>query len=505
MSLRYTPVGDIPTIVDRCRRGFQNNLLRTADQRRSVLRQILSMVQSNEKLFCDACQTDLRRPSFETTLSEIFMVINDAITALDNLEDWMGPTHVHKEGIMKLEECYTQPDPKGVVLIIGAWNYPFQLTLVGAIGAIAAGNTVVMKPSEVSPTCARVLTELIERYVAKDVISIVNGAVAETTALLAERFDHIMYTGNDRVARIVMTAAAKHLTPVTLELGGKCPTIVDDTCGDLSVVAQRLVWGRVLNAGQTCIAPDYILVKESVKKDLIEALRTARTKFLGSDPKQCEHYSRIVNDFHYKRVRQLMDGGKAVVGGETDDATRFIAPTVLDDVDLDHALMKDEIFGPLLPLLTFRTKQEVIDFINKREKPLALYIFSKDSDFVDSILTMTSSGGATVNDTLMHVSVDTLPFGGVGNSGMGAYHGKHTFDTFSHTKSVMKRKLILEMTNDLRYPPYTDRNLGLLRFLLAKKREAYFSKRAVRGILAVAVVGVIVAVVLGTGYGLKKF
>lgn len=502
MALKFTPIAEIVAIVERCRRGFVNHSVHSSSQRKHILRQFVRFLNDHEEGLCDACRSDLRKHPFETKVTEIAMVRNEAISGIDSLDSWLKPTKAHLEGIQVIEDCTIKRDPKGVVLIIGAWNYPIQLTLLGAVGAVAAGNTVILKPSEVSPAVAAYLTEHLPKYVPLDIVGFVNGGVAETTALLEQRFDHILYTGNDRVAKIVMTAAAKHLTPVTLELGGKSPTIIDDTCGDIDVVAQRIMWGRVVNAGQTCIAPDYLLVKQSVKPALLKALEKARTKFLGQDPTQSDSYARIVNDFHFKRVKDLMAGGRVVLGGETDAKTKFIAPTVLDDVDLTHPLMTQEIFGPLLPIVPYNTVQEAVDFINKREKPLALYVFSGDKKFVDFVLDYTSSGAVVVNDTLMHAGIEGLPFGGVGYSGMGAYHGKHTFDTFTHPKAVMKRKLSLEFTNELRYPPYDHAKLKWISALLFKKAE---SRPWIRRVAVAVVVLAAAALVLGIGFGTKKF
>lgn len=500
--LRNTAISDISAVVDRCRRGFSNHLVHSIAQRKQILRQFVKFLNEHEEALCVATSKDLRKHPFETKVTEIAMARNEAISGIDNMEAWMKPVKAHLEGIQLIEDCSIKRDPKGVVLIIGAWNYPIQLVLVGAIGAVSGGNTVVIKPSEVSPNVAQYLSDHLNKYVPADIVGFVNGGVPETTALLEQRFDHILYTGNDRVAKIVMTAAAKHLTPVTLELGGKSPTIVDDTCGNLDIVAQRIMWGRVVNAGQTCIAPDYLLVKASVKAPLVAALAKARTKFLGEKPSDSESYARIVNDFHFKRVKELMQGGKIILGGETDEKSKFIAPTVLDDVDLSHPLMTQEIFGPLLPMVTYQTVEEAVDFVNKREKPLALYIFSGNSKFIDKIMDFTSSGAVVVNDTLMHAGVEGLPFGGVGYSGMGAYHGKHTFETFTHPKSVMRRRLALEATNELRYPPYTDAKLSWISMLLFKKSE---SRPWVKRVVVVAIVAIVAAMVLGIGFGTKKF
>ena len=472
MSLiNCTPTGEIRSIVGECRKGFNQGIVHTVEQRKTAIREVIRLIDENEEALVQAVTKDLRRASFETKFMELDFVRNEAYGALDNMVSWIKATKAEKDGIMVLEDCVIEHDPLGTVLIIGAWNYPIQLTLVALVGALAGGNTVVIKPSEVSANTAQLISELIPKYLAAQICGVVNGGISETTTLLEERFDHILYTGNSSVAKIVMTAAAKHLTPVTLELGGKSPTVVDDTC-DLKIAAQRIMWGRFVNAGQTCIAPDYILAKSNIKSALIQQLGIAAGKFLGPNPKDCPDYGRIVNDMHYKRVQALMSGGKIVYGGECDAATKFIAPTILDDVKLDSPLMTDEIFGPLLPVIPFETVNDVIQFINQREKPLAFYIFSTDAKFYDAVINRTSSGAVVVNDTLMHAGVESLPFGGVGYSGMGSYHGKHTFEMFTHKKSVMRRKLVLESANKLRYPPYSEKHYNILNNLMIRYREA---------------------------------
>lgn len=489
MALTFTKVADIPRIVASCRTAFDKGAVREIAKRKDAIRKVIKMVDENEAALLEAVKKDLRKSAFETKLMELAMVRNEAYECLDGVDGWIHEK-VPLEGIQHLDSCYVRRDPLGVVLIIGAWNYPLQLTLVGLCGALAAGNTVVLKPSEVSPHTAGVLATLIPKYLPPELCAVVNGGVAETTAVLKERFDHILYTGNSRVAKIVMRAASEHLTPVTLELGGKSPCIVDANA-DLSITARRIMWGRFTNCGQTCIAPDYLLVHESVKKPLIEQLRIAREAFLGKDPQKCVDYGRMVNDMHWQRVVDLMKGGQVVVGGEHDKADKFIAPTVLDNVDLASPLMTDEIFGPLLPIVTFRTASDVVTFVNQREKPLALYVFSTNSQFVNHVIDNTSSGAATVNDTLMHAAVAGLPFGGVGYSGMGAYHGHHTFQTFSHRKAVMKRQLGLEFVNVLRYPPYTERKYSILSALLMKSGE---TNKTLRTLLWFTVAAAVVAV-----------
>ena len=470
-TLEYTPLEEIPATVDRCRRGASAEVLLALDARKKALRNLIDMFKKYTTELQDAVYADLRKPSMEYLVAEENMVVSDAWEAISHLDSWASPKGVEKNLPAVADDCHVHPEPLGTVLIIGAWNYPVQLLWVAAVGAIAAGNTVVLKPSEVAPATAAVMTKMTAEYFAPSMISVVNGGVKETTELLKEKFDHIFYTGNGRVGRIVMAAAAKHLTPVTLELGGKSPCVVDDNC-DLKIAARRIVWGRITNAGQTCVAPDYLLVKPDSKAELIKHMKEALVSFLGEDPAASPDYTRIVSDVHFNRLVQLMDvtknGGTIVCGGQSDAATRYIAPTIIDNVRLDSEIMQDEIFGPLFPLVEYHTVREAIDFIRKRDKPLALYIFSKNGKFADSIIQHTSSGAVLVNDTLMHAAVPGLPFGGVGESGMGAYHGKLSFDVFTHKKAVMKRKQMLEGLNDIRYPPYSAKKLKQINMLSLK-------------------------------------
>jgi aldehyde dehydrogenase (NAD+) len=354
-------------------------------------------------------------------------------------------------------------DPLGVVLVIAPWNYPFQLAMAPVVGAIAAGNAVVLKPSEVAPATSRLMAELLPRYTDSQAVKVVEGAVAETTRLLEERFDHIFYTGNGTVGRVVMAAAAKHLTPVTLELGGKSPTIIDDDV-DLELAIRRIVWGKFYNAGQTCVAPDYILCHERVRPRALELLKRTIEEFYGTDPKKSADYGRIVNERHHARLMTLMDSGRVVVGGDADASDRYIAPTVLADVSPDSPVMADEIFGPILPVLSVQDVDEAIRFVNARPKPLALYVFTKREQTRDAVLERTSSGGASVNHVWLHLANHDLPFGGVGPSGMGAYHGKATFDTFVHKKSVLEKTTAMDPP--VLYPPYTAQKRKILKRLL---------------------------------------
>jgi acyl-CoA reductase-like NAD-dependent aldehyde dehydrogenase len=401
------------------------------------------------------------------------MVLAEAKHAIEDLSSWMKPEPVEKSRIQNgSDTAVLVKDPLGVVLIIGAYNYPLQLTLIPLIGAIAGGNTVVLKPSELSPATEELIMDLVPKYLSKEAYHVVTGAVKETTKLLEERWDLIFYTGGTAVGKIVAAAAAKNLTPCVLELGGKSPTIVDSTCGNLTTAAQRILWGRCLNSGQSCIAPDYILAtSQDVADRLAEELKAAIARFYGNDAKTSDSYGRIVNERHFDRITGLLSdvgkpgGPRLVCGGKSDRGTLYIEPTVLAGVTPAHRVMSEEIFGPLMPILVVDGLTEAIDFINAREKPLALYLFSDDKAVVDRVLRETTAGGVTINDTLVHATVPGLPFGGVGHSGQGAYHGRRTFDAFVHHKSVLMRPLGMEAVQSIRYPPYTDRKVSILSFL----------------------------------------
>jgi aldehyde dehydrogenase (NAD+) len=346
------------------------------------------------------------------------------------------------------------PEPLGVALVIAPWNYPVQLLLLPMAAAVAAGNAVVGKPSELTPATSAALARLVPRYLDERAVAVVEGGVPETTGLLEQRWDHIFYTGNGRVGRVVMAAAAKHLTPVTLELGGKSPVIVDRDA-NLRVAARRIAWGKFLNAGQTCVAPDYALVHEAVAEPLLDEVRGALRRFYGSDPRQSPDYGRIVNASHFRRLTGLIDAGgfdRLVVGGERDEAARYIAPTVLSGVAPDAAVMGEEIFGPILAVRTVPDVDAAMDEINAGDKPLALYAFTGSKRTAERIVAGTSSGGVCVNGTVLHLGVPGLPFGGVGESGMGAYHGRTGFDTFSHRKAVLTRSVHPDLP--VAYPPY---------------------------------------------------
>lgn len=451
------------SIADTLRVAYDKGLTRPLAWRKHQLEQLVKMLEENESAFLDALATDLGKPRVEGFITDIAFVTSEVKAMIKNLKKWNRPERVGTPLVAMPGKSRLVPEPVGVVLVIAPWNYPIHLLLVPVAGAIAAGNAVVMKPSEVTSTTSALLATLVSKYMDSSAIALVEGGVPETTELLDQHFDHIFYTGNGSVGRIVMAAAVKNLTPVTLELGGKSPVIIDSSA-NLRVAARRIAWGKWLNAGQTCIAPDYVLVEASVRDAFVDQLSTAITEFFGADPKSSESYGRIVSPHHFNRVSALMEGGTAVIGGETDAEARYIAPTVLLDVDLNAQLMKEEIFGPLLPIIDVASTNEAISYINANPHPLALYVFTGEKRIAKEVVGRTTAGGVTVNGTIMHFSNPNLPFGGIGESGMGGYHGKSGVRLFQHMKPVLTRGT--KMDPSIAYPPYTDRKAKIFRKVL---------------------------------------
>jgi aldehyde dehydrogenase (NAD+) len=441
------------TPVARLRASFDSGRTRPLEYRQEQLAGLARMLKERESEFENAIHQDLGRPSLEIYASEIALIASELALTRKKLRSWTRPQRVPTALVAQPGKSRIYHDPLGVVLIIGPWNYPLQLVLAPLVGAIAAGNCAIVKPSEVVPTISAVLAARLPEYVDPECVQVIEGGVDETTELLAQQFDHIFYTGNGTVGRIVMEAAAKHLTPVTLELGGKSPCLVDQQT-DLDVAARRIVWGKFYNAGQTCVAPDYVLVHQAALEGLLSRLKETIHAFFGAEPRESPDYGRIVNARHHRRIMKLIPGsGTIVTGGTADEDTRYIAPTILRDVPADAPVMADEIFGPVLPVLGVSDMEQAIAFVNSRPKPLALYLFSSDPLIQESVLERTSSGGVTVNHALLHLAVPALPFGGVGPSGMGAYHGRASFETFSHKKSVLVKPTWFDPS--VFYPPYT--------------------------------------------------
>jgi aldehyde dehydrogenase (NAD+) len=451
----------IPERVKRVRAAFDTGRTRPAEWRREQLRALKRLLAEGGETLVQALHADLGRPAFEAWSADVGAVKLEVDLALKHLDRWMRPEKVRLAMNVRPGRGRIVREPLGVVLVIAPWNYPVQLLLSPLVGALAAGNAVVLKPSEVTPHTSAALASLVAQHLDPEAVALVEGGVDETTALLAERFDHIFYTGNGHVARVVMEAAAQHLTPVTLELGGKSPCIVDADV-DLEVVARRIAWGKFLNAGQTCVAPDYVLVHESQEEPLLEALAAAVRGFYGADPQQSSSYGRIVNERHHARLARLLEDERVVVGGGADADDRYLAPTIVRDVSPDSPLMGDEIFGPILPVLPVPDVERAIAFVNRREKPLALYVFTRDPAHEERVVRETSSGGVCVNATIWHLASAELPFGGVGPSGMGDYHGRASFETFSHRKSVLTKGWRPDLK--LMYPPY-----GALKTRLVKR------------------------------------
>lgn len=448
-------------LVDQQHAFFNQGKTKDILFRVNQLKRLRAAILENQESIIDASKADMGKPAFESYIAELGFISREIRYVMKNLKSWSKPKKVSTPLMHFPASSHIYPEPLGVVLIIGPWNYPLELLMLPLVGAIAAGNCAILKPSELSPTTSATVARLIRNSFDASFIAVVEGGVKETQVLLSQRFDHIFFTGGTTIGQVVMEAAAKHLTPVTLELGGKTPCIVDkDT--NIDTAARRIVWGKFLTAGQNCVAPDYLLVHKSVKGQFVERVIASIEEFYGKDPSKSPDYARIINDRHFARLSQLLGEGRIIVGGHTDPKDRYIAPTIIDNVSLNSKVMAEEIFGPILPIIEYADLSEAISIVNKRPKPLALYFFSKNRTNQQRILQETSSGGVCINDANVHISTSSLPFGGVGPSGMGSYHGKASFDTFSHMKSIMKRSFLLDMK--MKYPPYKDR-LKLLKRL----------------------------------------
>lgn len=444
-EVRSTPAQQVSTpaaAVDACVTGtkaaFATGRTRSLDWRRHQLRGILRLLEEQAPVIHAAMAADLGKNDVDAHLTEVLSVKSEVKQALKHLERWTRDRSTSVPFLVGSARAHVQRQPLGTVLIIGPWNYPFHLLLMPLIGALAAGNSVVLKPSELAPTVSATVAELIPQYLDAEAVQVIEGGVEETTRVLEHPFDHIFYTGNGTVAAIVMAAAAKHLTPVTLELGGKSPVWVDPSA-DLTAAAEALVWGKFSNCGQTCVAPDYLLTTPELAEPLAQEIARVTRRAFGKDPASAENYGRIINERHAQRLAGLLDSGRAVIGGTAKVPERYVAPTVLLDVEPDSVVMQEEIFGPILPILTVADHQEAIDFINARPKPLALYAFTERDEVREDLLAQTSSGGITFNTVMTQLAVSTLPFGGVGASGMGRYHGEYSVATFSHERGVLRK------------------------------------------------------------------
>ena len=448
MAITNTPTEQITGLAAAQKHYFRTGQTLDISYRLTALRALKAAILKHEKALTDALWADLHKSYEEAYLTEISIVLGEIDNHISNLRSWASPVHRSTPLKMFPSRSRIVSEPLGSTLIIAPWNYPVQLLLNPLVGAISAGCTAILKPSPYVPTVAKALEDLIADTFESEYVATVQGNRDVNTALLAERYDLIFFTGSPALGRTVMAAAAKNLTPVVLELGGKSPCIVDYDA-DIEVAARRIAWGKCLNAGQTCIAPDYLLVHSAVKDRLIAALGKEFKALLGEDAQQSKHFVRIVNERAFDRLVGYFKDGDIVVGGQTERSERFIAPTILDNVNPESAVMQDEIFGPIFPVVTFQTTAEAVNFVTSREKPLALYYFGKSGK---QVIRTTSSGGACINDTIMHIANENLPFGGVGNSGMSSYHGKNSFDVFSHQRAVVTTPTWLDLP--FRYMPY---------------------------------------------------
>ncbi|MDF2542948.1 MAG: NAD-dependent aldehyde dehydrogenase [Herbinix sp.] len=442
---------EIVALLEKQRTFFQKGKTKELQFRLTQLQKLKRIILKYENEILEALKKDLNKTEFEAYMTEIGMVLDEISFVSKNLKNWVKPEYVKTPLAQFLSSSKIYSEPYGVVLILAPWNYPFQLAIEPLIGAIAAGNCAIIKPSEESSYTSKIIEHIINEAFKTEYISIIQGGREASEVLLEQKFDYIFFTGSVAVGRIVMEKASKHLTPVSLELGGKSPCIVDETA-NLRLAAKRIIWGKFLNAGQTCVAPDYLFVHREVKMELLLLMKHYIKKFYGADPSNNTKFPKIINQKHFHRLTNLLEGSNILIGGQSNVQSNQIAPTILDKVTWDSPVMQDEIFGPILPVLEFDQIQEVVTQINQHPKPLALYYFTNHKSRERKLLKHTSFGGGCINDTIVHLATAHMPFGGVGDSGMGGYHGKASFDTFSHKKSILKKSNLLDI--GLRYPPY---------------------------------------------------
>jgi aldehyde dehydrogenase (NAD+) len=452
-------VPKIPELLVAQKAFYKSQKTKDLAFRLSLLKNLKKEILCKEQDIYQALNKDFKKSEFETLVSEFGLVISELNLAIKNLKKWSRPKRIFPSILTFPSTDYIYKSPYGNVLIIAPWNYPFLLALGPLIMAIASGNTVVLKPSELTQNTSKLITEIIKNVFPENTAISIEGGVEIATELLKQKWDHIFFTGSTKVGKIVARAAAKHLTPVTLELGGKSPCIIDDTV-NFKLVARRLVWGKLLNGGQTCIAPDYVIVKSNIKEQLIEVLKEEIIRRYGKDPKDSPDFPRIINKSNFLRLKGLLKNETIIFGGELNENDNYIAPTLINEPSLDSKVMAEEIFGPILPILTYKTEDDINHIINYFDRPLALYVFSENKSFTKQIINTYNFGGGVINDLLIHFGNHRLPFGGIGASGMGSHHGKHGFDTFTHQKSIIKRGNWFDPS--FRYPPYKGK-MGLVK------------------------------------------
>ena len=456
---------NIPDLISSQKTFFESGATRDFSKRLKKLKALEAVIQKREKDISQALYNDFQKPEFETVITETSFILSELKYIIKNLKKWAKPKKIKSTLLNFPSSDFIYSEPYGTCLVLAPWNYPFQLKVSPAIGAIAAGNTVVLKPSEYAPYTSEIVEEIFAEIFEPEWVSVVQGDASVSQNLLKEKWDYVFFTGSVPVGRLVNQAIAPNLTPATLELGGKSPCIIHKSA-KINLAAKRIVWGKFINAGQTCIAPDYLLIDASIKTEFAEAVKKAIRAAFGEHPKASPDFARIVNQKNFNRLKDLLKDQNFLIGGATDEDSLYISPTLLDEPSLASEVMQDEIFGPILPVISFTSENDITAIINKYPKPLSFYVFSEEKDFAENMIQKFSFGGGTVNDVVVHIANKNLPFGGVGNSGYGAYHGKFSFDTFSHKKSISKRSTWLDVP--LRYAPYNNK------LKLAKKLLKYF-------------------------------
>lgn len=454
---------DIKDLVEKQRNFFHSGITLDIDYRIQALKKLKACIQKNENLICNALQKDLGKSRYESYMCEVGLVLSELSYMIRHTRSYAKEKTVRTPLAQFHSRSFQKPSPYGVVLVMSPWNYPFLLTIDPLVDALAAGNTVVMKPSAYSPNIGKVIAHLIRECFPEEYVAVVTGGRSENTCLLREHFDYIFFTGSQGVGKEVMRNAAQHLTPVTLELGGKSPCIVEKSA-NLKLAARRIVFGKFLNCGQTCVAPDYLLCDFRIKEELIQALKSEIQKQFGTHPLKNSDYGKLISQKHFDRVTSLLDSEKIIFGGATEPKTLQIEPTLMDEITLEDPVMQQEIFGPILPILTYSSLEQAINIVNSRPHPLALYLFTKKKSLAKKVTQACGFGGGCINDTIIHLATSEMGFGGFGESGMGSYHGKAGFDTFSHYKSIVNKKTWLDLP--MRYQPYTKFHETLVRFFL---------------------------------------
>ncbi len=462
----------VQEILIRQREYFNTGSTRSVSFRKNALKKLRMAIIKNENQIAEALKKDLNKSGFESYMTEIGIVLDEIKTFINHLSKWAAARYVKTPLAQFYGRSFILPEPYGVVLIMSPWNYPFQLSIAPLIGAIAAGNCVILKPSAYAPNVSQVMADLLTECFPSKYVTVIQGGRKENTELLDQKFDYIFFTGGVEVGKLVMEKAAKYLTPISLELGGKSPCIVDKSA-NLDLAAKRIAFGKFINSGQTCVAPDYLYVQEDIKEKLVKYLKKYIKEFFGENPLDNPDYPKIINEKHYNRIIGLIEGENILTGGygiiysdTTDRVGKVyqIAPTILDGINPESKIMQEEIFGPVLPIMTFRNIKEVTGYVNSKPKPLALYLFTTDKKAEQYILKNVPFGGGCINDTIIHLATPYMGFGGVGESGMGSYHGKYSFETFSHMKSIIKKANWIDLP--MRYHPYTKKNEKLIRYFL---------------------------------------